>query len=406
MLAQISTGSHPRGADLTDSDVDQLRIDTVATEREFAALETAWTAAADSALNRSPFLSFDWFAAAWAWRRLDSTLALHVIRKREHTIGLLPLIRNHERRNGVRRLELLTVPDTQITDVVAAKQDITDVCEAVARHLAARKDWDVLWLDYLAPDGAVIQELLPALRRHGIRVETGDCRNNPCISLNGRWSDYYLGRSRRLKKANNLAANRLTKAGDISIEWLRPNTHGDAQIEAALEAVIDISSRSWKQTTTNSLDHPGPQAFIRALSSAGARRGWLSIWMLRLDGEPIAMEYQLIDDGQIYALRADFDQRYDNLSPGSHLFRQLIEALFDRGYKRYNLGPGENPYKRRWTDVSTPLHQAVAYNTTLRGSYTWLWQARIKPALRSLRNRAATKVNSRRERADESDSDG
>ena len=52
-------------------------------------------------------------------------------------------------------------------------------------------------------------------------------------------------------------------------------------MERYVAAAIDISRRSWKTETGNSLDNPGPQAFVRRLSELACERGWLSVWLMR-----------------------------------------------------------------------------------------------------------------------------
>jgi len=63
--------------------------------------------------------------------------------------------------------------------------------------------------------------------------------------------------------------------------------------------------------------------------------------------------------------------RVKKSSPGSYLFRSLLEALFERGLSRYYMGPGENAYKLRWTEQAEPTQRAIVYNRTLRGRLAW-----------------------------------
>ncbi len=211
------------------------------------------------------------------------------------------------------------------------------------------------------------------------------------IALESGWTAYHASRSRRQKKATNLAANRLAKAGEVRIERFAPEDD-PAAVDAFLEKAIAISARSWKKRTGNSLDHPGPGAFIRRLSKDGASCGWISIWLLTLDGRPLAMEYQLIADGSVHALRSDFDEAFDTLSPGSHLNQCLLEQLFALGLQRYFMGPGDNAYKRRWTDEAEPVHELHVYGKSLRGRLLAAWETRLKPLaimIRDRRHRAA-----------------
>jgi CelD/BcsL family acetyltransferase involved in cellulose biosynthesis len=364
-----------------------LQVKTVTSTAEFAALEERWNEAAREAAPPSLFLLHEWHSAAWAWRQLDSSLVVLIAEARGRIAGILPLVRPAHRVSGARRLELLTVPDTQRSDLITAPTAGERVAEAFAEAITRLGGWDTLCLDYLAPNGAAVRYLVPALSRRGLRLSHHDRGGNPYVALEGAWDSYYNARSRSLKKAVNLASNRLRKAGEVRIEWLTSADCDADRFEGALDQVIDISRRSWKRETGNSLDQPGPQAFIRALSHAAFRRGWASIWLIFVDGRALAMEYQLIHNGAVHALRADFDADWMEVSPGSHLFRHLLERLFGRGWHRYYLGPGDNPYKRRWTIDEEPLKRAVIYNQTWRGRRAWLRDEWLKPRLRATRDR-------------------
>ncbi|HEV2008725.1 MAG TPA: GNAT family N-acetyltransferase [Burkholderiales bacterium] len=370
-----------------NSRLTNLQVMVVTSDAQFAALEHAWNAVARHTVTPSVFLSHEWFTAAWAWRRLDSTLHTLAARDGERVVGLLPLISVQQPASASRSLEMLTVPDTQLCDLIAAPGDLDAVAEAFAAALAAQRDWDTLKLDHLMPHGASIRALAPAIARHGLRIDEQDGGRNAFVALNGAWNDYYNGRSRSLKKANNLAANRLKKAGEIRIEWLSASAGDEARFERALDTVIDISRRSWKRETGNALDQPGPQAFIRSLSRAAYAQGWLSLWLIYLDEQPLAMEYQLIYGSEVHALRADFDTQREEISPGSHLFRQLLERLFEHGLGRYYMGRGDNPYKKRWTDEGEPLRRMMVYHRTLRGQFAWLREVVLAPVVRTMRDR-------------------
>jgi CelD/BcsL family acetyltransferase involved in cellulose biosynthesis len=356
----------------------------------FAALRAEWNALVAGCARPSVFLTHEWFDAAWQWKGRESSLHALCARRAGKLVGALPLVRSVRlSRSGNRRvLEFLTVPDTQLCDLLVLPGERQAVVERFASALVqSQREWDLLEFGYL-PDGSVTQTgLVPnfRLRRHRLAVEGGG--SNPYIDLDGTWDAYYATRTRSLKKANNLAANRLGKAGEVSIDWHEPGIIAAAQVPGIVEKLVSISGRSWKRATGNSLDNPGPQAFIRQLSALAAERNWLSIWTLGLNGSPVAMEYQLVFDGNIHALRSDFDAALGEISPGSHLNRQLMERLFCSRFRRYYMGPGENAYKLRWTDRSEAMHRATVYARTARGRVAAAVDLQLAPLVRRLRAR-------------------
>lgn len=361
-----------------------VRVDDYAS---FLLLREQWN---KLAADRSVFLRHEWFDAAWQWREHNNAarLAILCVYQGSQLVGIFPLIAQTVRTDGMARrvLEFLTVPDNQLCDIIAEESGQATVVEALAAELASRrKEWDVLRLSYLPEHALAGNELVRAFSRQGINNQLLGTGGNPYISLEASWEEYYATRSRSLKKANNLAANRLKKAGEIRIDWLQPGAASAAEVTPALDAAITISAGSWKRSTGNSLDNPGPQAFIRRLSELAVEQGWLSLWLLALDGKPMAMEYQLVFGGKVHALRADFVDGSDEISPGSHLNRHQLEQLFGRGLKRYLMGPGDNPYKKRWTEEAEPLFRLDAYSPTVRGRMAALWDNQIKPRLRALK---------------------
>lgn len=391
LLAACDAAQPPQTAVVSTESPSRLppTIAIVDSEQAFCELSADWNDLVQRC-GASVFFRHEWFEAAWAWRKADATLFIMLARDQDKLIGIFPLILT-QRHPGLRRIwcaELLTVPDTQACDLLIAPERSGEVIDAfhAALHRNGSK-WDQLDLRYLPGRETAAHQLMAALTHGGYRCNELPQGPNLYVPLDGTWDAYYATRSRSLKKANNLAANRLKKLGQIQIDWITDQTSDATAVQRALDQTIDISQRSWKKDTGNSLDQPGPKGFISVLTQHAMRNGWLSLWLLSLDGKALAMEYQLRDADNVYALRADFDAECEEVSPGSHLMRTLLETLFGKQLQRYYMGPGENAYKTRWTAENVALYGIVAYGKTLRGRLAYLANEVIKPAARALRDR-------------------
>ena len=365
-------------------------MEVVTDEAGFLALRPAWNAIAAQRPDLSVFAWHEWFDAAWQWRRDACRLYVVTWTDRGQVRAILPMLTRtaRGRLGSVRELSLLTVPDTQFCDMLVADADRSRAVDAFASHLASHaRDWDVMRLAYLRPDSAIATTLASAMAASGCAVTHAAAPGNPFISLLGDWNAYYGGRSRRLKKANNLAANRLAKAGEVRIEWLEPGNADAGRLGSLVEGIVEVSQNSWKSATGTTLDQPGPGAFIRRLSKVAAERGWLSIWMLSLDGRPMATEYQLVCEGNVHALRSDFRTGNEEISPGSHLNRTLLEQLFGRGYRRYFMGPGNNAYKFRWAEDTDAQVAVTIYSRSIAGRILSVWERRLRPWASALKAR-------------------
>ncbi|MCO6439802.1 MAG: GNAT family N-acetyltransferase [Nitrococcus mobilis] len=356
-------------------------------ERDFAALRTEWNPLAATHPIASVFLRYEWAEAAWQWRRQDATLALLTVRGGNgELLGLAPLVRTQDRETGLpfRRLELLSVPDNQFADVLFAPDHLAAVAAAIAGWLKGNPHyWDQLTLRLLHNESPTAPALSGALKQVGLLAVQQTNTVNYSIDLTGTWENYYRSRSRRLKKGNNLVANRLHRAGKLQLTCLK-GTEIDEQTGNILR---HLSAISWKRTTGTTLDQPGPKAFFDRLLQHARREEWLSVWLLTLDTLPVAAELQLEYKGLVHGLRSDFRADLEALSPGTYLNWKIIEGLFGQDLKVYFLGPGENPYKRRWTETGTPLTRLDAWSPSLRGRLLGGWRQRLRPTLRNARDR-------------------
>jgi CelD/BcsL family acetyltransferase involved in cellulose biosynthesis len=155
-----------------------LRVTIADTEQDFRALREQWNALTNVAPG-ALFLQHEWFDAAWAWRKHNATLFVLLAWDGDRLAGIFPLISTHEKRGpvNIRRVELLTVPDTQFCDLLAAPGDRSAVSAAFSQELDRRRShWDVLVLRYLGAEAAVLSDVAAALTARGYTstVQTQD----------------------------------------------------------------------------------------------------------------------------------------------------------------------------------------------------------------------------------------
>lgn len=346
------------------------------------------TVLAGCARPTSIFLTYEWLLAAARWQPRSAQPLLVVIRLNGTAVGVAPLRIETVAQYGVRFREcrFLTVPDAQLCSIICADAHRRHVCAALAAFLIEQKPrWDVLRLAKLDPSTGVVGELEQAFRHYGLSVRTQQCGANHGVDLCDDWPSYYARRSRRLKKGNNLVHNRLHKRySKVEVIQHHHELQAGVQLDQLMDTLEIISSNSWKTHTGLTLDNAGPSRFIRTLSDSAANNRWLSVWLLQLDGEPVAFEYQLVHGGCVYALRADYRNDYEDVSPGTYLNWQILHRLFETEHHHYFMGPGSNPYKARWAETESALLETHIYAGSLRARMLHSVNERLKPAARRL----------------------
>ena len=374
-----------------------IKVKTVTSDAEFAQLRARWNSLADASQTGTVFLRHEWFDAAWQWLKNEHELLILSVTRAGESIGLWPLVRRRkkQRKIGVCAIEFMAIPDTQVCDAICLPDDHETVVEALMDYLGTnRRMWDICELEKLPADSPTV-ELLGLDR--GASATVFDIQldgSNPQIDLSRTWPEFYATRSRRLKKGNNLVANRLKKKfDDIELRWIRARDVDESSVSEALRTTIEVSSRSWKNETGMSLDNVGPGAFIDKLTSHALEQNWLSLWILELDGRAAAVEYQLSYLGDIHALRGDFDNELSQLSPGTFMNWKILERLFDDDQECYHMGPGDNNYKLRWAENAPALCRATAYGRSARGRLLSMVERSLRPLVVAVAERAKSRLS-------------
>ena len=166
----------------------------------------------------------------------------------------------------------------------------------------------------------------------------------------GDWDAYWQGRPSRLRNTVSRRAKRVTT---------RIETHFDPDAWQAYERVY---AESWKPAE-------GSPDFIRALAELEGKAGTLRLGLGEVDGEIVAAQLWLVEDGVATIHKLAYMQSARPHSPGSVLsaamFRHAIEQ--DRVH-RIDFGTGDDPYKADWTDTARDLYRLRLWNVrTPRG---------------------------------------
>lgn len=363
-----------------------LSVSCITNEDEFQSLRYDWNLLANKSENDNIFTRHEWFSAAWNWLKASSSLKVISIYDNKNIIGIIPLILK-KRQHGILKfssLEFFSVPDTQFSDIICLPSKKNEIIIAFFTYLYKKPfKWDVLELSKISTESTTNTFIKFFLDRNSINHIFYSNDSNPFIKLSKTWEDYYSGRTRRLKKGNNLVANKIKRQfSSIKICHYKSNTSND--INSIINSITKISSKSWKNITGLTLNNAGPASFFYQLTNFAYKNNWLSIWVLYFNEEPVAMEYQLNYKGNIYALRSDFDDNYSAYSPGTYLNLEILKSLFsDKNNNYYYMGPGENKYKLRWAEQTIKLSNIFVYNTSLKGRTISFLNLCVRPMIKS-----------------------
>lgn len=295
----------------------------------------------------TPFQQFHYCLHAFCEVAKPMGASIHCIigRKAGRIVFVWPLVRYRESVwNTVRPL----APDTSESAdlLVATEEDPQALVSAAWRVLLSSCGSDVISLPMVRTDSPLYR--LASRQRWVARGEPRLLRVAPMLRY-PTWDQYRGALAAAFTKEQDYYQRRLQRAGKPEIFT------ADAADPLAAECVRKMLEwkRQWAERVGvggNFFKEPY-QNFVRKISADPALAHVIRVFVLALDGKPIAVNLVAVSERVVIGMQAAFDPAHAKLSPGLLLLEHVMKwALENR--RDVELGPGDGKHKSNWADES------------------------------------------------------
>lgn len=187
----------------------------------------------------------------------------------------------------------------------------------------------------------------------------------PYLKIDGNWEEFYRKRKKRKFRYNiDRARRQLEALGFLEFKTLKTWE----EIENYLPQIFEIHRKRWKGYYTGSkFSTPSGEEFYKRVAKEYQTKRWLDIAILLLNGQVIAYSYSFIWGGEYFYYNPAHDPKFSNYSPGTLLLVNILEKLFNSGFKRFDFGRGELFYKEHWTDGIRQNKRLIFASPHLKG---------------------------------------
>ena len=365
-----------------------LTIQEICEPKQWQLARQPWIDFLEESKITDPFLSYEWFECCLQACQNKKKLFVLFVKEHAKILGIAPFwsYQDSIRYIPVTRLGFISCPDTPHVDLIVLDRRRIEVLKVIVNHLfiTRRHVWDIWTLRQWSTNSKNYVALQQTLSPQTKSFSSKTASQTPYILLEPSWETFLQSRSIRFRKTRRNIANKFSKLGNTEIQCVQYDHNGKYLNEA-----FTISKKSWKFQDGLALvssDHT--RQFFESLTKVAGEKHWLLLWLLRINEVPVAMEYDLVSDGKVYALRADYDEAYAEMSPGTYLESEILQRLFQESqFKVYYTGPGMNPYKLHSTESIITNVTLNIFNSNLRGRAVNCLENYIVPFFRSFRNR-------------------
>ena len=349
MIARAVVDAREPATPAVESDAGETRVVRIDSTWRFTELRSAWDALLQSSEAASPFLTWEWLHSWWTHLSAPSQLRLLKVDTGNRLIAIAPF----RATTGVARLPCLDLLGTgeagsDYLDVITRSGFETEALDAIEQFAVAQRT--ALRLTHLVSSAAAAGLANRLERRGWAQVTTagGIC---PYIPLAGHTWDSYLatlGASHRANVRRRLRA--LEQKFDVQFERVT----GDDDRRDALERLthyhqcrFDARGTAFRTAALCAFHDEATRRFLE--------RGWLRMFVLRLNGATAAVMYGFLYNRTFYFYQHGFDDSYQQYSIGLVLMAQSIRTALEEGAAEFDMLWGTEPYKFLWARQTREL---------------------------------------------------
>jgi len=315
----------------------------------FQALREEWDELLAASLADSFFLTWEWLYAWWTHLAGDRRLFLLVARQGGRLVAIAPLSLRARRVAGVvplRSVEFLGADrlSSDYLDVIVRRGWEADAIPALARYLAdARLALELASVRRAGCAAAALSRALTQRRWRMWETPTAVC---PFIDLSEHTWESYLGTLESKPRNDFLRLlKNLTKKFSVRLE----PASSEPQRREFMAHLVRLHNLRWQNLGGSDALHTADLvAFHDEVSRVTLERGWLRLFVLWLDGQPVASLYGFRYGRTFYFVQTGFDPAYGRHAVGLITVGLTIKSAIAEGAEEYDFLRGDEAYKFRW----------------------------------------------------------
>ncbi len=350
MLAEPARGALP------------CTVEVVGDTAAFGALQQEWDELLQASDSACVFLTWEWLYTWWKHLAESQRLCILVVRRGNELVGVAPLgvrARDLSRAIPFPALEFLGsgYAGSDYLDIIARKSCTADACHAISSYLA-NVQLPLKWTN-LRHGQALAPLVIAGLAGKGWTSEDAKTNVCPFIPLAGAtWESYLASLGSEHRYNFNRKLRNLHRKHEVTFEQVRT----EEQCREVIDVLIAQHNLRWVgRGGSNAFHTEALVAFHREWAQLALQRGWLRLYVLRLNGKPAACLYGFLYRDSFSFYQSSFDVAYTQSSVGLIAMGLAIRSAVEEGAHEYDLLHGDEAYKSHWSSHSRDLGRVEAY---------------------------------------------
>lgn len=328
-------------------------VEVISDVSAFAALRPEWTRLLACSKSNCLFLTWEWLYTWWSHLGGDRRLWLLTVRTEDGLVAVAPFgLRPRFRFGFLETVEFLGsgCAGSDYLDIIA-KEGCEDLAVAALGDYLTKQQHTLKWTNVRS--NALAADLALELPR--FQWTLSDTRINICpyLPLSGlTWESYLATLGSEHRYSFRRKWQRINR--DFTVEWDSPRC--SAECRQAIDITMELHNLRWAGRGRSDAFHtPELVAFHHEVAPLAFERGWLRIYLLRLNGRPAASLYGFLYSRKFYFYQSGFDPAYAKYGVGLLAMGLAIQDALNERATEFDLLHGDESYKTHWA----PVHREI-----------------------------------------------
>ncbi|MEM2661271.1 MAG: GNAT family N-acetyltransferase [Nitrososphaeria archaeon] len=328
-------------------------------------------------LGDNVFLTWEWLSTWWKHFGDGRKLLLLTVEDEGEIIAIAPLMLSKYKLpifGTIKKVEFIGVRHSDYNNFIISKKETGCIKLILDYLLDSVAEWDWIELKEIPETNhnAYYPNKLFSNVPFKLKLNKRVCNICPYISLPSTFDELCSKLSKNMRQ--NLKKYLRRIKANHQVEFKRYDEAGFSVIEA-MKIFMKLHEARWTKEGKNGAfkDNPRFRDFQFKIAKIFAHKGWLGLYFLLADHEPVSTQYSFEYGNKIYYYLGGFDPKFSSYSVGNLTIMFLLERGIQKGFKEYDMMRGIEPYKLFWThNFRRNFEIRIIKNGITRKFYDWL----------------------------------
>lgn len=345
---------------------------------DFQSVKDNWNSLLNKSIDNNVFLTWEWLSTWWEHLGEGRKLLILLVEDEKKVVAIAPLMFSEYELpvlGRIKKIEFVGAPQSDYHNFILIEENV-ECLRRVLTYLG-NNFADLNWIELKEiPETSISVDFLRRLSFDiscELEMKERVCNICPYISLPNSIDLLMRELSKNLRQNLNKYMRKIEEK--YKVQFKRHDELGYSTDEA-MKVFIMLHQKRWQsEGMPGAFGDKGNKFrdFHMDVAKRFAEKGWLGLYFLTANDEPISVQYTFQYGQRMYYYLAGLDTEYSGYSVGNLIIKFLLEECIKMGFEEYDLMRGDEPYKTRWTSkCRRNLEMRFIRKGLLSRLYNWI----------------------------------